>query len=451
LLKAGWFAHARRSEALRDYAITRSQSLGAAQQTWRVRNGTAHVDTPVHVAFAALPDLPGKIQRILGEHSTLALRLSAEVQHSYWQLPWLDDFEIEVLLEIGHLDVAGQRQDIAELTLASCHANAGPALLALARQLHQTTSLFLLPEPAVHTALRRVFDSTAMPIKYTAPHAFRRRSSVNLCVANLTAIVEHWLSNQAGVRQQSDIEYVHQLRVALRRLNAACKLFAPWLDPVWRERLAPELRWLRGLLGRTRDWDVFVDVTLPGLCAATLPGSKANEFSQARQQRNEARTALQAAMESTRYATLLLDIVQWLTSLSQQQAVDGRLRGLRKHVKKWLRKNHLSARSIPHFTRLTEAEQHRIRLRAKRLRYSMELLAPLLSAKSCRSASRGYVTMLDALGAANDAAVAAELIKQLPLHAETRAYANGWLAARRQHCIGVVERQLPHLKRPALR
>ena len=451
LLKAGWLAQANRHDAVHVYTLSRCRTSGAALQTWRSWAGAAHADTPSDAAFAGLPDLPGKIQRILTQHAALTLRLSTDIQRSSWQLPSLDHPDIEVLLEIGYLAIAGQRQDIAELTLSSSRADAGPALLTLARQLHQTTPLFLLPEPAVRTALRRLFDTTASPIKYAAPHATRHPTSANLCLANLTAIVEHWLSNQAGVREHSDIEYVHQLRVALRRLNAACKLFAPWLDPAWHDHLAPELRWLRGLLGHTRDWDVFIDVTLPALCAATTCHPETSgEFAQARQLRDEARVTLQTAMKSTRYATLVLDVVQWLALVSQQQTIDGRQSSSRKHAKKWLRKNHLIGTSIPHFSQLPEAEQHRIRLRAKRLRYTIEFLAPLLSPKSCKSASRSYAAMLDALGTANDAAVAAQLIKRLTLNTETRAYANGWLAARRQYCVGVVERQLPHLRKPKL-
>ncbi|MCA1978290.1 MAG: CHAD domain-containing protein, partial [Thiobacillus sp.] len=65
------------------------------------------------------------------------------------------------------------------------------------------------------------------------------------------------------VPPEDDIEYVHQARVALRRLRAALRLYR-------REfALPPELlaglRTLAGALGPARDWDVLCTETLPAI------------------------------------------------------------------------------------------------------------------------------------------------------------------------------------------
>jgi len=453
LLKAGWQAYALLNDTGHTYGMRRMRRPSAAWQSWRTWSGETQTAQLSQTAFAALPELPGKTQRMLEQCGNLEACLSIEVQRSTWQLPAFEGVEIEVLLEIGHINTAGHRIDMTELTLIASDRHAQSALLSLARRLHQTAPLFLQAESAVLTALRVLFDTTCSAQKYIAPETAPRCSASDLSRANLAAIVGHWLSNQAGARDSTDIEYVHQFRIALRRLNAACKLFAPWLEPIRQARLATELRWLRSLLGGVRDWDVFVETTLPALCSASeFPPHTAAEFKPAFELRDEARNALRTALNSTRYATLMLDLLEWLAIMSpQHDGLRSAPRGLRKHAKKSLHKYHLSSASIAHFTRLPEAEQHRIRLQAKRMRYSIELLAPLLSSKSCKSTSRAYAAMLDALGRANDAAVATRLVEQLTLRPETRGYAYGWLAARRQHCIAQVERQLPGLQVPKLR
>jgi CHAD domain-containing protein len=452
LFKAGWMAYTSPGKTDAIYSLGRFRRSGVAYQSRQLWFGTAPADASPQAAFAAITPLPGKIRHLLTQPLALSPCLSTDARRWYWRLSPVASPEIEVALELGHLDTDGQRREFAELTLSSSEADAGPALLALAQQLQQTTALFLLQEPAVHTALRSRFDKPSQPVKYAVPKAHRPKRKTERCFAGLTAIVEHWLSNQIGACEHSDIEYVHQLRVALRRLNAAGKLFAPWLDPAWQDRLAPELRWLRGLLGTVRDWDIFIANTLPALCSATPhPSETEHELTPARHLHQQARTALQAALVSPRYAALVLNVVQSLNETLQRHADHGRPRGLRKHAKKWLRKNHLSPASTSSFNTLPPAKQHRIRLRAKRMRYSIELLAPLLASKSGKSAARSYAAILDTLGMANDAAVAAQLIEKLTLSAGTRAFIAAWLAARRQNCIVTVEQQLPNLRRPALR
>ena len=60
-----------------------------------------------------------------------------------------------------------------------------------------------------------------------------------------------------------DPEYLHQMRVALRRLRSAFSVFAPALPAETTAPVAAELKWLGAALGPARDWDVFVTETLP--------------------------------------------------------------------------------------------------------------------------------------------------------------------------------------------
>ena len=61
-----------------------------------------------------------------------------------------------------------------------------------------------------------------------------------------------------------DVEALHQMRVALRRLQAAISAFSTIVaDSDW-QKIRSELRWITGALGPVRDLDVFVaEVLIP--------------------------------------------------------------------------------------------------------------------------------------------------------------------------------------------
>ena len=62
-------------------------------------------------------------------------------------------------------------------------------------------------------------------------------------------------ANLPGVLASDNIEYVHQARVALRRLRAALRLYRKVC--VLPDELMDGLRALAAALGPARDWDVL--------------------------------------------------------------------------------------------------------------------------------------------------------------------------------------------------
>ncbi len=67
------------------------------------------------------------------------------------------------------------------------------------------------------------------------------------------------LAHEPGTRLGEDIEELHDMRVATRRMRSAFRVFAPYFDP---DVLRPSLKGLRRTgraLGRVRDLDVFME------------------------------------------------------------------------------------------------------------------------------------------------------------------------------------------------
>lgn len=66
------------------------------------------------------------------------------------------------------------------------------------------------------------------------------------------------LALEDGVRLSDDIEFVHDMRVATRRMRSALRLLAPYYRGKKVKRLLKSLRWLARLLGDVRDLDVLL-------------------------------------------------------------------------------------------------------------------------------------------------------------------------------------------------
>ncbi|MGE5176198.1 MAG: CHAD domain-containing protein [Hyphomicrobiales bacterium] len=67
------------------------------------------------------------------------------------------------------------------------------------------------------------------------------------------------LWNEPGTRLGVDAEYLHDMRVATRRLRSALEVFADAIPAERRDAFATELRWVGRALGRIRDRDVALE------------------------------------------------------------------------------------------------------------------------------------------------------------------------------------------------
>jgi CHAD domain-containing protein len=83
-------------------------------------------------------------------------------------------------------------------------------------------------------------------------------SAFNVITANC---LNHLLSNEPGMLEGRDIEYLHQMCVAVRRPRSTLNIFSP-LFPAESPDMTRELRWLIRQIGPARDWDVFLTETL---------------------------------------------------------------------------------------------------------------------------------------------------------------------------------------------
>ncbi len=301
----------------------------------------------------------------------------------------------------------------------ACHrvrlAGAPEAVAALAARLAAECGASVPATPlAGEAALARgllapVPDLPAVPPGLSVADAFAH------VAAPLAATVLYW----AG-RDIDDPRTVHQMRVGVRRLRSALKLFrlAIASEPV--VRLEGELRDLAAQLGAVRDWDVFTTETVPPAERALDGDRRLRRLAVAAGRRRAAAHAdLRLYLASLRFRLLALDLAG-LAGLRRWEATADPARAallagdsatyaaliLDKHRRK-MRK------SAVHIIDLPGPELHNIRKRGKTLRYACEFFAPLFPAQAGRRFIRALSRMQERLGHVNDAATATALIGML--------------------------------------
>jgi triphosphatase len=224
-----------------------------------------------------------------------------------------------------------------------------------------------------------------------------------------------FLRHEPGTRLGEDPEELHDMRVATRRMRAAMSVFREAL-PVRARSLREELRWVAGLLGGVRDLDVHLEQL--GGWVEELPEEDRPAMEPVvavlRERHAAAREALLRGLDSRRYARLAASMTGMLVRgplrrspasrrpavIAAPELVRRRRRAFRK------RGDRLDAASAPE-------DLHALRIRAKRLRYTVEFVAPLYGGKASAPLLRRLTALQDVLGAHQDARVAVAFIRDL--------------------------------------
>jgi CHAD domain-containing protein len=233
----------------------------------------------------------------------------------------------------------------------------------------------------------------------------------NLSVAvGANRILSARLAEMCAMRERaldwSDIEGVHDMRVASRRLRSAVRDFLPSLPRARRlRRWAGDLRELAATLGEVRDQDVAL-AALGGLAEKT-PDEKTlaglQVFIAERETRREtARAALVEAVAEERLAVLQARFVLAFDRSLQAAKPDAptlRQAGERIIAAGWRDFARLS-RSL--YKPFRVEPLHRLRIAAKRLRYALELFAPFWPPETLTPLAAQVAQMQGALGDLHD-------------------------------------------------
>ena len=261
------------------------------------------------------------------------------------------------------------------------------------------------------------------------------------------------LANEAGTRLGEDIEALHDMRVAARRLRAAMAAFAPYLSPAIL-RFREPLGWVGAVLGEVRDLDVHLE-EFAAYHAHVEPEVAAGlEEIEAvlREDRLRARARMVRALDSSRYQRL----VEAFSATLRRGAPASHAAG---HVPVLLAGPRLMRRRYGAFRRQGDAitpaslpaEYHALRITSKKLRYALEFLAPLYGAPAAAFSAK-VTALQDLLGRHQDLEVAAQTLRDVAARRGRRLspgalVAVGILAERNRHEGAALRRQFPAVYR----
>jgi CHAD domain-containing protein len=226
------------------------------------------------------------------------------------------------------------------------------------------------------------------------------------------AVCRHQLAKmrayEPGTRVGLDIEHLHKMRVASRRLRTALRVFRRSFRKKDRKHLAAELEWIGARLGDVRDLDVHeLDVAKWRERLGEDPAAGWDMLAE--------RLAARRAVAQARLIAAL-DNHRWPALCERASATFAS--GDRDGKAIWMVAPALVGRRVERFSAGVEqfrrshspADAHRLRILGKRLRYAAEFLEPLLSDET-RAQLQRLSDFQDTLGELQDTVQAGAFVK----------------------------------------
>ena len=374
------------------------------------------ITDPALIKLLAAADLRERLQPVFTTEFTRSIRM----------LRLAGGGEAEFCLDRGQVIAGDASVPLCEIELELKSGSPGQ-LFQLALELLHSVPLRLENASKAERGYLLYANGKSPPLK-AAPIELDAEMSVSAAFTAITwNCLNHLHSNETGMLAGHDIEYLHQMRVALRRQRSALSIFSRIFSKAAFAPLAQELKWLASQFGPARDWDVFVTETLAPVCASFPghPGMVAlqDKCKQLCRQHNE---AARHAVESTHYAESMLQLGAWLSAeawLGQPGAAASvKLAGIeagapvKKFATALLAHRHRQLKKYgKELTNFSVAELHALRIVAKKQRYTAEFFAGFYPRGETRSYIRTLSVLQDILGAMNDTANAKRLLGEVAI------------------------------------
>jgi triphosphatase len=357
-----------------------------------------------------------RVQAVSGAQALLPL---FEVRTSRQRYAIRREDETQLLGEIALDDAVfsrphGEPQTSLQRVEVEALTESHEPLQALVKTLRNDCALAAAPDTKYAQGLKSVGLAPA-PSPEFAPTAIDASMTVaEIALANLRRYLSAWNLHEPGARLGDDLEALHDLRVAGRRLESILTEFGASL-PAPVVHMRPTLKKVLGALGNVRDLDVALQ-ELDGF-ARKLPVSDQQSAGALRNYLESERCRARVRMLSVLDSVPVQKSIHTLTALLadpspalQQSPTELTLQVVRQMVRQRYRKVRKGAERLTPNSSI-EA-YHKVRGRVKKLRYMVEAVA-VIYGKPAHEMLRALHRWQQQLGMQQDSAVASRRLKAL--------------------------------------
>lgn len=385
--------------------------------------------------------------------SRVASVFETQIRRTCWQIEPGPGIRVLAKLDRGWIAADGRREIISEIELQLLSGEVED-IYAIALDLAEKQILVPLLVSKAERGYRLYRNTPARPVRADAIDILGADSP--LAAFRLIALdcLAHLHANHGGAVTSDDPEYVHQMRVATRRLRAALRLFRPLLPPEVEDTLVPPLRDLMRQLGQARDLDVLMSEIVTPVTLAIPDEPRLTDLASAITNRQyAARNTIRQVLRQAAHGRLMLEAGRLLhgQSIALAAAAKDDSESLVAFADRRLR------RLLRRISELVDAVQvdyppslHELRIAIKRLRYALEFFGAMLPGKSGKMVIKRLASLQEDLGQLNDLASAGNLLMicagREPLLREAVTLVGGWHGQRHAKLLADIPLQVAKIQ-----
>lgn len=342
--------------------------------------------------------------------------------------------EIELCMDHGQVSTEQSSVPLCELEL-ELKSGDPRQLFELALAILDIVPFDLEGISKAEQGYRLLSGYTDKPVKGILPDLAKSAMLPEVLQTLIWSCLQHLQSNLSGAMHSDDAEYLHQMRVALRRLRVVLRLTEKFRADESLSALSKDISSLCVVLGRIRERDVFVAQTLRPMCKRMAGHTGLQALLAAcERQRAGSYATLRSEAQARELQRLMLRFSIWMNGpywqLSGGDATPAYIFATR-HLKKLAVKFCQAGKQL---NAVDAARLHSLRILAKKLRYSAEFFSGLFGKSKAKSFLAAISQVQEVLGNINDVAVAHRFLDELAAditliaHQEAMVLARGWIA-----------------------
>ena len=323
--------------------------------------------------------------------------------------------EVELALDEGEIRAGDATEPIREVELELLSGSVA-AIFAVARQILDRAPFRLGTTNKAARGYRLLRAGRAKPpaVRKAGSFDFDAETGIEMVARDvLRDCLRQITANLPVVLDTDAPEGPHQLRIGLRRLRTALKVFEDSLGGAQIAALEATAQRLGQEVGHLRDADVLIEEVLAHAAERGLdPDARAVLEAALAARRETVRAEVRTVLMAPATGAFLLDLLEYVETRGWLEPSDYRqtarlARPIGEMAPKLLRKRWRKVKALGEDIRELESEElHSLRKALKKLRYTVDMLIGLYPGKRSVGFLAALKDLQDSFGSLNDAAMA---------------------------------------------